>query len=226
MYTQTVCWGETVCSLSSTIFAAPLRALELSPKYCKAASRSSARSVRRAAGTAQIAHTNVTVLPTAPTTPRGAAVPSATNHEKKSQQVPNVGEERGTGSEGSLGPRKVDAPSKQAIKSVRKDWMPINLNLKAQEALSRSRLPRRSNTDTLHLPSHLEKGHLCFPHSSALCLQGEQGCTRRLINMAEATRCPHVRVWHGTQAPAPCPTPLSPPPRRGCSLFSVPLQPY
>lgn len=173
-------------SSSSMVSAAPLQALELSLKYCgQDASRSSARSACRDAGTAQTAHTNITVLLTAPTT-RG---------------------ERG-------------------IKSTREDWVPINLKLKDQGALPRSWLPRWSNTNTLRLPSHLEKGHFHFPHLPASWLQEECGHTRRLINVLRSTECPQVTAWHGNWDLVPCATRPSAVSQRGCSLFSVPLQPY
>ena len=151
-------------------------------------------------------------------------MPSGTNCEKKkSQQIPYVGEECETGSEGPLGPRKVDAPSKAGIKSTRKDWMPINLNRKSQGGLPRSQLPRRSNTTILHLPSHLEKGWGKQRRPFASLPQGELACTRRLTNVAGATQQTPVSAWCGTWDPA---IHLSPPPRRGCSLFSVPLHAY
>lgn len=88
-------WGETVYSLSSTIIAASLQALELSPKCCcQGASRSSAQSVRQAAGTTQIAHTNVmVVLPIATALLSVAAAPLGTNHEKK-KKSPNKSQMR------------------------------------------------------------------------------------------------------------------------------------
>lgn len=102
---------------------------------------------------------------------------------------------------------------------MRKDWMSITLNLKAWGALPRSQLWRRSNTNTLHLPSYMEKGHFCFPHASVLFLTGRQGCTRRLINTVKVTLCPHGRTWRCTQALALHSAHPSRPPRRGCSLF-------